>query len=94
MGKVLLLALLSSAVVGCASKKIEPEKPVVVLMAERDVPESVLKSFVRTYPRASIHQVRKEVYLDGTVNYGIQFRSFQGGDREVHLNSAGGPIGQ
>lgn len=95
MGKVLLLALLGSAVVvGCASKPVEPEKPLVVVMAERDVPESVMKSFATTYPRAAIQRVRKEVYMDGTVNYAIQFRSFQGSDREVHLNAAGSAIGQ
>jgi hypothetical protein len=94
MGKVLLIALLASVVVGCSSRKVEPEKPVVVMMAERDVPESVMKSFARSYPRASIHRVHKEVYIDGTVTYAFQFRSFQGSDRQVYLNAAGSPIGQ
>ena len=94
MGKVLFVALLAAALVGCASKKVAPEKPVVVVMAERDVPDSVMSSFASTYPQAAIQRVHKEVYLDGTVNYGFHFRSFQGGERQVHLSAAGAPIGQ
>lgn len=93
MRGTLIIVLLAGAVaVGCSKKTVEPEKPLVVVVSEREVPESVMKSFANTYPRASIYRVHKEVFKDGTVNYAFHFRSFQGSEREVYLNSAGRPV--
>jgi hypothetical protein len=95
MSRIWVCALLAVVAAGCMSskqKQVTPEKPLVVHMEQHDVPDTVMQSFYSTYPNATIREVNKEVFSDGTVRYVFKFRSVQGGEREARFSSTGGAV--
>ncbi|HEY0009787.1 MAG TPA: hypothetical protein VGB55_13750 [Tepidisphaeraceae bacterium] len=58
-------------------------------IAQKDVPAAVMKGFNGAYPGATISQVEKEVYPDGTVHYEFDFKTADGKKMEIELNDEG-----
>jgi hypothetical protein len=95
MSRIFPCALLAMVLAsGCASskKQVAPEKPLVVILQQHDVPDAVMQSFYASYPNATIKEVHKEVFSDGTVRYAFKFRSVQGSEREIRLSPTGSAV--
>ncbi len=97
MSRILVCAMLAMvAASGCTSakKQVGPEKPLVVVVPQHAVPDTVMQAFYGSYPNATITQVQKEVFNDGTTRYAFKFRSTQGAEHEVRINPNGQTVAE
>lgn len=58
-------------------------------IAATALPQAVRDGFTKAYPGATIREVEKETYADGTVHYEIEYRGADGKDNEVELSAEG-----
>ncbi len=53
------------------------------------LPQAVRDGFDKAHPGATIKEVEKETYADGTVHYEIEYRDANGKEHDVELNTDG-----
>ena len=53
------------------------------------VPAKVMEAFKRDFPAATIGEIEKETYKDGTVHYEFEFKDKDGKEHEVEYNTDG-----
>lgn len=58
-------------------------------IAQTALPQAVRDGFTKAYPGATITEVEKETYADGTVHYEIEYRGADGKENEVELSAEG-----
>ena len=58
-------------------------------ISQSALPQAVRDGFTKAYPGATIKEVEKETYADGTVHYEIGYRGADGKDHDVELNAEG-----
>ena len=58
-------------------------------ISQSALPEAVRDGFSKAYPGATIEEVEKETYANGTVHYEIEFRGADGKEHDVELNADG-----
>lgn len=54
-----------------------------------EVPQKVRDGFRTAYPNATVKEIEKEVYPDGTVHYEFKFAGPDGKDKEVEFDKDG-----
>ena len=69
---------------GGAGEQAKHEK-----MSQTALPQAVRDGFTKAYPGATIKEVKRETYPDGTVHYEIGYRGADGKDHDVELNADG-----
>lgn len=70
------------------AKEAEKEGKEEVIDAGK-VPAVVMSGFKKAYPAAKIEKIEKETYPDGTVHYEFEYKSADGKEHDVELNSEG-----
>lgn len=58
------------------------------------LPAEVKAGFDKAYPGATIQEVEKETYKDGTVHWEVKFTDKSGKTQEIELDSAGKVLGE
>ena len=58
-------------------------------ISETALPQGVRDGFTKAYPGATIREVEKETYANGTIHYEVKYRGADGKDREVELSADG-----
>jgi uncharacterized membrane protein YkoI len=58
-------------------------------ISQSALPQAVRDGFAKAYPGATIKEVEKETYANGTVHYEIGYRGADGKDHDVELNADG-----
>jgi uncharacterized membrane protein YkoI len=86
---VVLMIATSLLVVGCSAMNKEDDDTRHEEIAISALPANVKASFDKTYPGATIKEVEKETYADGTVHYEIEFTTKEGADSEVEIDAGG-----
>ena len=88
IGCVVVVALLAvSLAAGCNSGKRHGETHEKI--SETELPQAVRDGFTKAYPGATIKEVEKETYIDGTVHYEIGYRTADGKESDVEVNTDG-----
>jgi uncharacterized membrane protein YkoI len=72
----------SSGAGGAAKEKHEK-------ISQSALPQAVRDGFTKEHPGATITEVEKETYPDGTVHYEIGYRAADGKEHDVELNADG-----
>jgi hypothetical protein len=86
----LAAALAIAAAAGCKSSgggHEEDEKHEKI--SQTALPQAVRDGFSKAYPGATIEEVEKETYGNGTVHYEIKYRGADGKTQDVELNTDG-----
>lgn len=73
------------AVSGCAKDQNEIEEQITL----DKLPPAVRASFDKEFPGATVSEVEKEQYPDGTVHYGIEFTTKDGKKMEQEFDTSG-----
>lgn len=81
----LTMALLAA---GCAKSGAAQEERYETI-SQSALPQAVREGFAKAYPGATIREVEKETYPDGTVHYEIEYVGSDGKEQEVELNADG-----
>ena len=58
-------------------------------ISQSALPQAVQTGFNKAFPGASIKEVEKETYADGTVHYEIEYVGADGKEQGVELNADG-----
>ncbi len=58
-------------------------------LPQSDLPAAVRAGFERTFPQATLHEVEKETYRDGTVHWELEFVTRDGKKMEKEFDAAG-----
>jgi YD repeat-containing protein len=92
-GKILTVALsaLMALSMGCEHFKREKHDGETkhVHMSAADLPKAVSDGFTRDHPGATIREVEKETYADGTVHYEVKYTTPDGKQEEVEYDAKG-----
>ena len=75
--------------VGCKSSGGGHEDEKHEKIAASALPQPVRDGFTKAYPGATIQEVEKETYADGTVHYEIEYRAADGKKQDVELSADG-----
>ena len=80
---------LAGAAVGCKSAGGHDDDEKHEKIAETALPQAVRDGFAKAYPGATIAEVERETYADGTVHYEIGYRGSDGKEHDVELSADG-----
>ena len=85
-----LVLLAAIAIGGCAThEKGEPADARHEDIPLADTPAAVKDGFAKEFPGATIKEVEKETYADGTVHYEIEYTGKDGKEHDVEFNADG-----
>ena len=82
---MVLAAVGAMLAMGCAHQKEEKHEKISLTAA----PAAVKEGFAREFPGATIRQIQKETYADGTVHYEVEYRDEDGKAQEVEFTADG-----
>ena len=54
-----------------------------------EVPAAVTQGFQRDFPGATIEEVERETYPDGTIHYEFEYKDSAGKEHDVEYNASG-----
>jgi hypothetical protein len=85
-----LTGALALGMVGCQKHKHDhDEHDAGANITMNEVPQKVRDGFRTAYPKATVKDIEKEVYPDGTVHYEFSFTGADGKEKEVEFDKDG-----
>ena len=75
--------------VGCKSSGGGHDEEKHEEIAVTALPQAVRSGFDKAYPGATIKEVEKETYPDGTIHYEIEYVGADGKEKDVELDAEG-----
>lgn len=85
--QIATVLLAAALLVGCQEKSQESHATI------SDLPPAVLTGFKSAYPDATVKEVEKETYPDGTIHWEVKYVDKAGKAQEVELDSTGKVLG-